>query len=105
MNEKTFYGKDLKEADDYIQESSVHRELGLWFSCGEGKATSDQLKELLAILGKLEHKKVRVLSLDFADNPNLTNSLMVKFVAVLRKLKSLQWLYLDIEGDACADAS
>ncbi len=76
-NKKVFYGKDLKEADDYIKESSVHKELGLLFSCRKGKATSDQLKELLAILGKLEHKKIRVLNLWFGGNPNLTNSLMV----------------------------
>jgi hypothetical protein len=75
------------------------------FNCQKGEATSDQLKELLAILGKLEHKKVRVLTLRFDGNPNLTNSLMVKFVAALTKLKSLQWLYLDIRGDACSDAS
>ena len=73
--------------------------------CEEGAATSDQLKELLAILGKLEHKKVRVLTLWFSGNPNLTNSLMVKFVAALTKLKSLQWLMLDIGREACADAS
>ena len=99
-NSKEFFGNQLDQASVFIQNQSTNKDFGIGVDCRS--ADSTQLGALPGVIEKCTTKRVRYIGLYFYDNKRLTKSLVSKYLKTLRRVKSLEALWLNFNNTSCS---